>query len=73
VPLDMEERKTIAFWLSSLNFKTVQSETLQKHQPGTGQWFLESPVFLDWRDGQSKILWCPGMRELYFLGCTKVS
>jgi hypothetical protein len=59
-----QERRTIVDWLSPLNFKVSQSEFLQKREHGTGQWLLESQEFLDWRDGTSETLWCPGPREI---------
>jgi hypothetical protein len=65
--IDREDRRNISRWLSPLNFKAVQSEYLQKRQEGTGQWFLESPEFTDWRDGTSEVLWCPGNRESILL------
>jgi len=55
-----DERQRIASWLSSLNFKAVQNEYIQKRENGTGEWLLESPEFKDWRDGTSETLWCPG-------------
>jgi hypothetical protein len=61
--IDREDRRIISPWLSPLNFKAGQSEFLQKRQEGTGQWFLQSQEFTDWRDGTSEMLWCPGSRE----------
>ena len=57
-PLD--ERQAIASWLSSLNFQASQYEFIQKRRKRTGEWFLESQEFKDWRDGTSETLWCPG-------------
>src|ERR1700734_2966913 len=55
-----DERQVIASWLSSLNFQTSQNEFIQKRRKGTGEWFLESQEFKNWRDGISEMLWCPG-------------
>jgi hypothetical protein len=57
------ERREIASWLSPLNFKTSQSEFLQTHEEGTGDWLLETQTFQDWRDGTSQTLWCFGNRK----------
>jgi hypothetical protein len=65
--IDREDRRNISRWLSPLNFKAVQGEYLQKRQEGTGQWILESQEFIDWRDGTSEVLWCPGNREFISL------
>src|ERR1700735_145422 len=62
-----QERRQIADWLSSLNFKASQLEFLSQQQHGSGEWMLNSPKFEDWRDGISKTLWCPGDREIVFL------
>ena len=55
-----DERQAIASWLSSLNFQASQNEFIQKRRKGTGEWFLESREFKEWRDGTSEMLWCPG-------------
>src|ERR1700722_10247315 len=55
-----DERQAIASWLSSLNFQASQNEFIQKRSKGTGEWFLESQGFKDWRNGTSEMLWCPG-------------
>lgn len=61
------ERRDIIDWLSPLNFKLIHSEIFQNREDGTGQWMLESQEFINWRDGRSKTLWCPGIREISLL------
>jgi hypothetical protein len=39
---------------------------------GTGEWLLASEKFIDWRDGSSETLWCPGGREFRSLCDTSV-
>ena len=63
-PLD--ERQAITSWLTSLNFQASQNEFIQKRGEGTGQWFLKSQEFKDWRDGTSEMLWCPGDGMIIF-------
>src|SRR5271170_5087463 len=62
-----DEREVIASWLSSLNFQTSQNEFIQKREKGTGEWFLESREFKEWRDGTSEMLWCPGDGRIIFV------
>ena len=54
----------IARWLTAVNVKDTQNRLLQERKRGTGLWFLESQTFIDWRDGISTTLWCPGARKL---------
>src|ERR1700722_11944284 len=66
-----DERRAIASWLSSLNFQASQNEFIQKRGEGTGEWFLKSQEFKDWRDGTSEMLWCPGDGKIIVsLNCT---
>ncbi|KAJ7590173.1 hypothetical protein C8J56DRAFT_1025329 [Mycena floridula] len=48
-------------WISKLDFQATQRQTFQKHTAGTGEWFLKSQEFVDWKDGTTKVLWCPGI------------
>jgi hypothetical protein len=61
-----DEGQAIASWLSPLNFQASQYEFIQKRIKGTGEWFLESQEFKDWRDGTSEMLWCPGDGMIIF-------
>lgn len=53
----------------SLPFEEVQHKTFQisKNTPGAGQWLLNSRRFTDWRDdwrdGNTRKLWCHGIRK----------
>ncbi|KAJ7584536.1 ankyrin repeat-containing domain protein [Mycena floridula] len=57
----IKKRKKFLDWISKLDFQATQMETFAKHSPGTGDWFLKKPEFVDWRDGKTKFLWCPGI------------
>ncbi|KAJ7584492.1 ankyrin repeat-containing domain protein [Mycena floridula] len=57
----IKKRKKFLDWISKLDFQATQMETFAKHSPGTGDWFFKRPEFVDWRDGRTKFLWCPGM------------
>ncbi|KAJ7589373.1 hypothetical protein C8J56DRAFT_784706, partial [Mycena floridula] len=48
-------------WISKLDFQATQKETFAKHATGTGDWFLKQQKFVDWKDGKTKFLWCPGI------------
>ncbi|KAJ7589405.1 hypothetical protein C8J56DRAFT_784674, partial [Mycena floridula] len=48
-------------WISKLDFQAIQKETFAKHATGTGDWFLKQQKFVDWKDGKTKFLWCPGI------------
>ncbi|KAJ7574226.1 ankyrin repeat-containing domain protein [Mycena floridula] len=57
----IQKRKEFLDWISKLDFQATQIETFAKHAPGTGDWFFKKPEFVDWRDGKTKFLWCPGI------------
>jgi hypothetical protein len=57
-----KESQEILDWLSPLNFWNKQNDTIQKREPGTGEWLLNDPLFLKWLDGTNRILWCQGER-----------
>lgn len=65
-----EENQRVLAWLSGLSFEDTHRAVLAKRHPNTGQWFLDTDEFKQWRDSQSNTtsaLWCPGMRMLKFL------
>ncbi|KAJ7589392.1 hypothetical protein C8J56DRAFT_784836, partial [Mycena floridula] len=55
------KRKEFLEWISKLDFQATQKETFAKHATGTGDWFLKQQQFVDWKDGKTKFLWCPGI------------
>ncbi|KAI0847470.1 hypothetical protein F5Y00DRAFT_271219 [Daldinia vernicosa] len=56
-----QEHKDILNWLTPVNYGPRQSDNLERRQPGTGEWFLETEQFQTWRDTRSNTLFCPGM------------
>ena len=61
-----EEYRTIAAWVSPLNFSLKQQDISNARTAGTGKWFLESDCFKRWLNGTAetdKRLWCYGMRK----------
>jgi hypothetical protein len=57
-------RQDIVDWLSDFNFKVTQRDVFAQWTDGTGQWLFDSNEFKTWLAGQSKTLWCHGMREM---------
>jgi hypothetical protein len=58
-----QELRNVVDWLSPFNFEASQSKFFLKGQDGTGRWLIDSKEFMDWRDGTSQTLFCPGIRE----------
>ncbi|KAJ7589318.1 Pfs, NACHT and ankyrin domain protein [Mycena floridula] len=57
----IRKHKEFLNWISKLDFQAIQKETFEKHATGTGDWFLKQQKFVDWKDGKTKFLWCPGI------------
>lgn len=56
-----KDREEILQWLSRLNFAIQQCDLSSRRQAGTGDWFLETPEFQEWKKGNGKTLVCQGM------------
>ncbi|KAL8901819.1 MAG: hypothetical protein Q9207_005011 [Kuettlingeria erythrocarpa] len=56
-----QRHRTVTDWISSINFAAQQSDIISRRQEGTGVWFTDSPVFLDWVRGSNQTLFCPGI------------
>lgn len=63
VQRDQDRRKNqmLVEWISSAKYSSQQSDFIARRQPGTGQWFLDSPEFSNWLGGPSHTLFCPGI------------
>lgn len=47
--------------LSGLSFRRRHHDVLRQHQPGTGQWFLDTTTFRSWLEtAEASCLWCTG-------------
>lgn len=55
-----QEHNAILRWLSPTDYSLQQSNNLDRWQPGTGQWFLNSPELVAWRNTDNKTLLCQG-------------
>lgn len=55
------ERKTILDWLISKNYSSQHSDFIERREPGTGEWFLESKEYGEWATRSSPTLFSPGI------------
>ncbi|KAH6912446.1 hypothetical protein BKA70DRAFT_1144284 [Coprinopsis sp. MPI-PUGE-AT-0042] len=60
-PPDPEHFRKVLDFLSLVNFRSIQQESLGKWTPGTIKWLLESSMFQTWLETQHAILWGTGM------------
>ena len=56
-----EKQQAILDWLTPFDYTLQHSDFISRRQPGTGQWFLASPEYQAWRDGDKQALFCPGI------------
>ena len=61
--LTEELRSTIVSWLSPLQMHNVHAAICKRPEAGSGRWFLTSQQFRRWQEGQTRLLWCPGIRK----------
>lgn len=57
-------RSELLNWLSDVDPSYDFHSALQKHEPHTGNWLLESPNFKHWKTSPSSLLWLSGKGEL---------
>lgn len=55
-----ELMNTMMNYFSPVSFSEKQNEIFSQRQPGTGQWFINSPTFQEWLRSPGATLWCPG-------------
>ncbi|SCO06135.1 related to nucleoside phosphorylase [Fusarium fujikuroi] len=59
--LERKEDIEILDWLTPIDYGPQQSDYLNRRQPETGNWLLQSDEFLDWLSTSNKTLFCPGI------------
>ncbi|PTB50089.1 hypothetical protein M431DRAFT_524041, partial [Trichoderma harzianum CBS 226.95] len=59
--LDRKEDAEILNWLTHIDYGPQQSDNLQRRQPGTGQWLLDSTEYSIWLKTDKQTLFCPGI------------
>ncbi|KAJ4207075.1 hypothetical protein NW759_014073 [Fusarium solani] len=58
---DKENELEILNWLTAIDYGPQQSDIFRRHQPGTGQWVLNSDQYQTWITTKGKTLFCPGI------------
>lgn len=53
-------RRTITTWISPIDLAELHAKIIGTRQHGTGVWFTDSTMFLDWLYGSNQTLFCPG-------------
>ncbi|CAG8909914.1 unnamed protein product [Penicillium egyptiacum] len=48
-------------WLTAIDYGPQHSDVLRRWQQGTGQWFLNSKEYQNWRSSSKQTLFCPGI------------
>jgi hypothetical protein len=56
-----QEDQELLSWLNAADYASDLSDTLNRRQEGTGQWFLDSPKYQAWLQCSRKTLLCPGI------------
>ncbi|KAG8832783.1 hypothetical protein FRC20_007808, partial [Serendipita sp. 405] len=57
----LEYRKEILKWLKGSDPTTNHNTARKKHEPGTGEWLLDSKEFKSWMEEDGKIVWLNGI------------
>ncbi|KAB8215331.1 hypothetical protein BDV33DRAFT_208405 [Aspergillus novoparasiticus] len=60
------EEERILDWVSTADYSKIQNETQKFRSANTGNWFLISDQYQDWKDSAGHILWLSGIA-----GCGK--
>ena len=55
-----KQTKDMACWLSKDDHSLQHTDFISKRQAETGQWFLNSSEFKQWKQGRQHTLYCPG-------------
>ena len=59
--LSNNEDINVLNWLTLVDYGSQQSDFINRRQPGTGQWLLESEEFQRWLNCDQQTLFCPGI------------
>jgi len=57
-------REKLLRWLAPCNVSLAHLSAYNKHELGTGKWFLQGSWFADWRSSNSPNLWLVGSGRL---------
>lgn len=53
----------IKIWLAAPLPSSNHNTAIEKKQPCTGEWFIQSKEFAEWKMGTSSFIWLNGIRE----------
>ncbi|OBT47113.1 hypothetical protein VE00_03058 [Pseudogymnoascus sp. WSF 3629] len=56
-----QDFQAVLNWLTPINYADQQSDYINRQQPGTGQWILDSASFQTWLNTDKQTLFCPGI------------
>ncbi|CUS08890.1 unnamed protein product, partial [Tuber aestivum] len=56
-----KEFRKVLKWLNVVDPGANYSYALSVRQPGTGNWLLEGPEYIDWKEGRGGVLWLYGI------------
>ena len=59
--MDKAEDKEILNWLTPVDYGPDQSHHIDRREPETGQWLLDSHEFQTWLNTSNQTLFCPGI------------
>ncbi|KAL1594508.1 hypothetical protein SLS60_010268 [Paraconiothyrium brasiliense] len=59
--IDESQRSKVLSWLSPATFEAKQRQLQERHEPGTGAWFLRHDTFIQWKSERGSTLWCAGI------------
>lgn len=48
-------------WICPVDYHVQHRDFIERHQPGTGQWFLQDMKFQAWDQSKDSTLFCPGI------------
>ena len=63
------KREAILDWLSDVDPSTQYNLARQKHEPGTGEWLVNTTEFQTWQESPSSLLWLHG-QGTYHIHCS---
>lgn len=56
-----KNNQAILNWLTPVDYATQHNDFINRRQPGTGQWLLDSATFQAWPSKDKHTLFCPGI------------
>ena len=59
-----DQASVVLEWLAPIDHNEPYESALEKLEPGTGAWFLDSAVFQDWLTRPASLLWLHGGSRL---------